>query len=118
MKSILIAVAVVGVALLAFNYFTTGEVKLVPSFAKSEDEVALDGLRARFDAAQTQFAQAYRTAGVAGVDTTADVEAAVRSVRQIDKDVAAFLKRPTAEGTKQKAEDLARAVGAFLADVR
>lgn len=117
MKGILIALLVVGAALVAFNYFTTGEVKLLPS-SKSEDEAAVDRLQERFESAQTQFAQAHRTAGIAGVDTTADAESAVRSVQQVEKDLAALMKKPTEARAKRKAGDLSRAVGAFLAQAR
>lgn len=118
MKNILIVLVLLAAGLVAFNYFTTGEVKLMPSYSKSEDEEALDRLRDRFQAAQAEFAQAHRSAGIVGLDTTAAADGAVRSVKQVEKELAALMKQPASERARKKAGDLSRAIATFLAQAR
>ena len=79
MKKAIVAVLFVVAGLLAYNFATTGELTLVPSFALSEDERQLKDLEARFKAARKEFAGAHRTAAVSGIDMTADAEAARRA---------------------------------------
>ena len=106
-----IVVAVVG--LVAFNYATTGELTLVPSFSKSEQESAIRGLQRDFSTAQKRYAQAYRTAAVGGIDTTADADAAIGSVKRIKREVESLRKTLSEERAKRIADELLIAVRAF-----
>ena len=78
-KMLLIAVVVIG-ALLAYNFATTGEFTLLPQGPLSGEEQELQRLEREFETAATEFNQALRSAGLAGLDTTGDADAAMREV--------------------------------------
>ena len=117
MKKIVVVILVVVAGLLAFNYVSTGRFALVPSFAVSEDERAVKALEDRFNAAVKQYSQASRTAGMSGLDTTADAEAARVTVRQISKELKPLQKRLTSESAIRRAENLSAAVQEFSASL-
>jgi hypothetical protein len=112
-KKIVVVIVAVVAGLIAFNYVSTGEFSLIPSFTLSEDERELKALEDRFKAATKQYSQAGRTAAVSGIDTTSDVEAARRSVRQISKELKALRKGLSSESSIRKAEELAASVRSF-----
>jgi hypothetical protein len=118
MKKLVGVVAIAAVALVGFNYATTGELTLVPSFSKSEEERAVQELQDRFAAAKKQFDQAYRTAAVAGIDTTSDADAALGSIKRIKRDLASLRKKLSEDRAKRKADLLARAVREFDSKLR
>ena len=68
-----------------------------------------------FSAATRQYQQAARTAGLSGLDTTADANAALRSLRQIDKELGALRKRLSSQSAVQRAEYLEAAIKEFSA---
>ena len=72
-------------ALFAYNYITKGQLTLIPSSTLSAQEKEIDDLEARLKTAMRQFAQAGRAAGLSGVDTTADAEAARLEMKDIQK---------------------------------
>jgi len=113
MKKLAGVIVIAVVALVGFNYATTGEFGLVPSFSKSEEERAVQELQERFAAAKKQFDQAYRTAAVAGIDTTSDADAALGSVRRIKRELASLRKKLSEDRAKRNADELARAVQEF-----
>ena len=113
MKKILIVIAVLVAALVTYNYVTTGRLSLVPSAALSEDEQSLRALEDRFSAASKEYSQATRTAGLSGLDTTAEAEAALRSVGQIEKELKSLRQRLTSQSEIQRADYLASAVREF-----
>jgi hypothetical protein len=113
MKKLVGVIVVAIVGLVGFNYATTGEFTLVPSFSKSEEERAVQELQDRFAVAKKQFDQAYRTAAVAGIDTTSDADAALGSVKRIKRELASLRKKLSEDRAKRKADELARAVQEF-----
>ena len=114
----LVAVIVVAIAgLVVFNYATTGEFTLAPSFSKSEEERAVQNLRDRFSAAKKQFAQAHRMAATSGIDTTADADAAISSMKQVKKELASLRKKLTEERATRKADELVTIVQAFAKEI-
>lgn len=113
MKKLVGVVVIAVVALVGYNYATTGELTLVPSFSKSEEERAVQELQDRFAAAKKQFDQAYRTAAVAGIDTTSDADAALGSIKLIKRDLASLRKKLSEDRAKRKADLLAQAVREF-----
>jgi hypothetical protein len=118
MKKILIVIAVVIAGLIAYNYVTSGEFSVVPSFTLSEDEKELKALENRFNAAVKQYSQAGRTAGLSGMDTTADAEAARLSVQQISKELKSLQKRLSSDSLIRRAERLAADVREFAEKLR
>ena len=113
MKKFAVVLVVVVVGLLGYNYATTGEFKLVPSFSNSEEEQAVLDLREDFAASQKQFAQAHRAAGLSGIDTSADADAAVNNVKRIKRELEKLRKKLTEDKAKRIAGDLADAVRDF-----
>ena len=109
--AVLIVVAVAG--LVVFNYATTGEFAVVPSFSKSEQEQKVADLQSDFAAAQQQYAQAYRTASVGGIDTTAEADAAIRGVRQVKRELASLQKTLSEDKARRRADELASSVRTF-----
>ena len=113
MKKLVVVVVVAIVGLVAFNYATTGELTLVPSFSKSEEERAVRDLQRGFAAAQKRYAQAYRSAAVGGIDTTADADAAIDSAKRIKRELESLRKKLSEERAKRIADELAIALRAF-----
>ena len=118
MKKAVIAVLVIVAGLFVYNYATTGELKLVPSFSRSEQEQNVADMADRFEAAKRQYAQALRSAGIAGIDTTADAEAASRSVEKLEAELATTRKQLTDERAIKKADKLAESVHEFATQLR
>jgi hypothetical protein len=85
MKKLLAVVVLAILALVAYNYVTTGRIALIPSATMSEQERQINDLLGQARAAATQFAQAGRAAGMSGVDTTAEAEAARQQIIAIQK---------------------------------
>jgi hypothetical protein len=110
MKKLIIVVAVVLGALVAYNYVTTGELKLLPGASLSAEEREVADLEKRFDAARKEAAQAHRAAGATGIDMTADVESVRRSIRSIRQALDDLNGRLTTDAARQKADRLARAI--------
>ena len=101
------------VGLLAFNYASTGELTLSPSFSKSVEEQAVLDLQDSFTAAKKQFAQAHRSAGLSGIDTSSDVSAAISSVKSTKRELEKLQKSLTEDKAKRIAGKLANAVQDF-----
>ncbi len=66
MQKIVLIVVVIVLGLLAFNYFTTGELSLTPAGGSSDDGSELNRLRGDFRAAAREYRQAGRSAGLSG----------------------------------------------------
>jgi len=113
MKKFAVLLVVVVVGLLGYNYATTGEVKLVPSFSKSLEESKVAELSDDFAAAKKQFAQAHRTAGLSGVDTSSEADAAIDDVKRIKRQLEKLRKTLSEEKAKSSAGELASAVKDF-----
>jgi len=113
MKKLAVVIVVAIVGLLAFNYAKTGELTLTPSFTKSEEETAVHDLQQTFAAAQKQFVQAHRTAGLSGMDTSAEADAAINSVKRIKRELTKLRKTLSEDKAKRIAGELANSVRTF-----
>ena len=119
MKKIVILVVIAVVALVIYNYATTGTVSLLPaSMSMSADERAVADLEDRFDAARKQYSQAARSAGLSGMDTSGDAEGALRSVEQIASDLRKLQQELSSGPAKQKAETLAASIEGYKRSLR
>ena len=105
MKKVFVLVLVVVGAILAYNYTTTGEITLIPAGPLTPEE-ELKRLERTFETAATQFNQALRSAGLAGLDTTGDAEAAMEEVLRIERSLKKLMRRLEVEDVRQKAERL------------
>lgn len=106
MKKVFVLVLVVVGAILAYNYTTTGEITLIPAGPLTPEEEELKRLERNFETAATQFNQALRSAGLAGLDTTGDADAAMKEVERIERSLSKLMRRLEVEDVRQKAERL------------
>jgi cytochrome c-type biogenesis protein CcmH/NrfG len=116
-KNIITIAVVVVVALVAFNYFQTGEFKLLPGSSMSEEEHELNRLKGDFRRAAQAYRQAGRAAGVSGMDTTADAAAALKSVDGVERDLKTLKKRTKDPEVKTKIDDLLAEIKKYKDDV-
>lgn len=87
MQKIVLIVVVIVLGLLAYNYFTTGELSLMPAGTSSDEGSELNKLRGEFRAAAREFRQAGRSAGLSGMDTTDAAGAALAAVERVEERV-------------------------------
>lgn len=118
MKKIALVLAIGVLGLLGYNYVATGELKLIPGRALSAEQRELKELEKQFDAARKQVGQAHRAAGTTGIDMTADVEAARRSLDKIQRALADLKQRLESDSAKRDADRLARAVKDYSRELR
>ncbi|MCP4898150.1 MAG: hypothetical protein GY906_14350 [bacterium] len=117
MKNIVILIVVVVVALLAFNFLTTGELRLLPEGKSAELREVLN-LQKDLATARQQYGQAARAAGVSGLDTTSDASAVLNDVQRIEGRLRALKARLTDEKAVQAAADLEREIKEFREAIR
>jgi hypothetical protein len=109
MKKLVILVVVAGAGFFAWNQFTQGGFgarNLTPG------QQRVRTLEEQIDAAGGQIAQAGRTAGVSGLDTTSDVESALRQLERIESELQALKRSAKEETTRQECDRLLRKVEA------
>ena len=116
-KNLITIVVVVVVALVAFNYFQTGKFSLMPGGGMSQEEKELNRLKGDFRRAAQAYRQAGRAAGISGLDTTSDIEAALQSVDGVERDVKALRKRTTDPEVKAKIDDLLAEIKKYKQDI-
>lgn len=116
MKGLILVVLLAAAALLTYNYVHTGKLTLIPS-SLSKAEQQLQRLEQRLDSARRQFQAAGRAAGIAGVDTSADAEAARREVERIEADLKT-LRDQVEEADKLKADELMDKIQEFKKELR
>jgi SMC interacting uncharacterized protein involved in chromosome segregation len=116
MKGFIAIVAFALAALLAYNYVHSGKLTLIPS-SMSKGEQQLQQLEKRLDNARRQFEAAGRAAGISGVDTTADAEAARRELERIETEFHT-LRSQLEDTDKAAAEAVQRKIDDFKKDLR
>ncbi|MFQ5702023.1 MAG: hypothetical protein ACE5HU_09285 [Acidobacteriota bacterium] len=106
MKKLLFLATLIAAGILGYNYF----VHVTPA---SAEERALAELEHQFDSANSAMMQAGRTAGVSGIDTTADIEAARSSVRRVENKLKQLTGRLESASARARAERLERRIQEF-----
>lgn len=114
MKKFVLTLVFVAAGLVGFNYATSGEFKLIPSFSKSEQQQAVQDLTDRFASANKMAAQAHRQAGMSGIDTTSDVEAARIETGRIQRELKSLQKNLTEDKAIRQAKQLSREMQDFV----
>jgi len=84
-KRVLAVIVALAAALLAYNFLTTGNLTLIPGATLSAEEKELADLETKLKQEVRQFAQAGRAAGLSGVDTTTNAEAARVEIEKIQR---------------------------------
>lgn len=87
MRNLITIAVVVVLGLVAFNYFQTGELSIMPGGSMSDEAREVNRLRGEFRSAAQEYRQAGRSAGLSGLDTTGDAEKALNSVEGIERDL-------------------------------
>jgi hypothetical protein len=87
MRNLITIAVVVVIGLVAFNYFTTGEFKVLPGSSMSPEERDVNRLKGDFRRAAQEYRQAGRQAGISGMDTTAAAEIALITVAGVERDL-------------------------------
>ncbi|HEU5180851.1 MAG TPA: hypothetical protein VFW45_08660 [Candidatus Polarisedimenticolia bacterium] len=86
-KKIAAGIVFAAVALIAFNYVSTGEITLIPTTPLSAEARQLGQLHDRFVAATHHLNQAEKAAGATGLDTSSDAQAALAELDSIEHDL-------------------------------
>lgn len=118
MRALLTLLVVVVVALVAFNYLTTGEIKLLPGDSMSGDEHELNRLQGEFRAAAREYRQAAKSAAVAGIDSSDAAAAALAEVDRVERQVRELRTKATTPELKAAAEALLGEIAQYKLDVR
>ena len=116
-KNLITIGVVVVVALVAFNFFQTGEFSLMPGGGMSDEEKQLNSLKGEFRSATQTYRQAGRSAGVSGMDTTSDAAAALQTVDGVERDIKALRKRTDDPEVKAKIDDVLAEIKKYKEDV-
>jgi predicted short-subunit dehydrogenase-like oxidoreductase (DUF2520 family) len=118
MTRIVLLIIIAAAGLVAYNYFTTGEMSLIPSSTLSEEEQELKSLADSFREAQKQVRQAERTAAVGGIGNIDAVEDAIRDIEQIESAIVTLKSSLKSSSAMKEAERLEREIEAFKRGVR
>ncbi len=113
MKKIVLLVLLLLGAMMVYNYTATGELTLLPRGPLSGEEQELQRLERDFERAAQEFNQALRSAGLAGLDTTGDADAAMQEVQRIERKLDQLMRRLELEDERKKAEELRRRLKEF-----
>jgi hypothetical protein len=90
MKKLLVFIIVLAGGLLTYNYVTTGELRLMPDLGGSAEDRQVRTLETEFSAAAAELAQAGRTAGLSGMDTSSQAAAALARIGRLEKEASAL----------------------------
>ncbi len=105
MKRVLIVLILAVAGFIAWNNF------LAPTAGASESRIA--DLESQLDAARSQMLQAGRTAGMSGMDTTADAGAAAAEVELIEGRLKALMKDLETPAARERAARLQKKIDEF-----
>ncbi len=108
-KGILILVVLALVALLAYNYFTSGKFTLIP-FSPSEEEQELKSLERQLRDAKKLLAEAGRATAMSGVDSTADAEAALQEIGLVARSLSELKKKTGSEEIRRRIEEMEKEI--------
>ena len=95
-KLILVLIVLLVIGLFVFNYMQSGELTLIPK-KQTENDVKMKALEDELRAAKQQLAQAGRSAGISGLDTSEDAHAAKKEIDRITKEIAELKKKMESE---------------------
>lgn len=117
MQKIVLIVVVIVLGLLAFNYFTTGELSLTPAGGSRDDGSELNRLRGEFRAAAREYRQAGRNAGLSGTNTSDFAGTALAAVERVETQVEALAERTEDSEVKAEAGKLLNEIEKYKQDI-
>jgi Tfp pilus assembly protein PilN len=92
MKKVLIVLLVAAAGWVGFQSYQAGEFSLYAG-KKSPEEVRIEQLEKQIAEARARYKQAGRAAGVSGIDTTAQADAAMQEIKRLEKELAELRKK-------------------------
>lgn len=113
MKTFLTVLIIAVVALVAFNYLTTGQLRLLPA-SPSPTSQELGQLRSELRGLVRQYNDAAKGSGVSGLDTTFEVGELLHEAQDIELRVRALRKQAKSESDRKKADEILREVTKFI----
>ena len=117
MRNLITIAVVVIVGLVAFNYFTTGELKILPGSSMTEEESEVNRLKGDFRRAAQEYRQAGRQAGISGMDTTAAAEMALSAVAGVERDLKLLRKEVSDPEVRESIDELLKEITKFKNDI-
>ncbi len=106
MKKILILMVVLAAGLVGYNYVATGELKLMPGAAGSAEDQKVEALASELRAAASELAQAGRSAGLTGMDSSSQAAAALARIGRLEQEGRALARTLTEAGARARLEEL------------
>ncbi len=110
MMKIIMVIIIVVAGLVAYNYFTTGELSLMPASALSEEEQEVKNLADNFHKAQRMVRQAQRGAAVGGIGNIDAVDDEMNEIEEIESELSILMESLEEESAMKKAEQLEREI--------
>ena len=105
MRAVIIIIILAVIAFLAYTFV------LAP---QSEEEKMVRALEDEFDTAVGNFLRAGRTMAGTGLDTTSDVDDAVRAIKRVERELKDLKNQLTEESAQNKAEKLEAKIKEFV----
>ena len=118
MKNLITIAVVVVIALVAFNYFQTGEFKIMPGSSMSPESQEVNRLKGDFRRAAQQYRQAGRSAGLSGLDTSAEAEEALNTVDGVERDLKKMRRDVKDPKARQEIDQLLEEIAQYKRDVQ
>jgi hypothetical protein len=118
MKNFIALVIVLVVALLAYSYFAKGGLPFMPSEPQSGEAQQVAQLADDFRSACNEYRQAGRTAGLTGLDSTSEADAALGEIDRIEKALTRLKADITTDDARRAADKLAAEISAFKRGLR
>jgi hypothetical protein len=118
MKMLLALVVAIVVALVAFNYLSTGEFSLMPGGSMSDEAKELNRLRGDFRAAAREYRQAGRSVAVSGVDASGAAAAALAEVERVEKEVRQIARKADDPELQAEANELLEEIATYKDAIR
>ena len=112
MTRIIMLIIIAAAGLVAYNYFTTGEMSLIPSSTLSEEEQEVKSLADSFHKAQRMVRQAERAA-VGGIGNIDIVEDEMNEIDQIESALVTLKSSLESESAIEAAERLEREIEGY-----
>lgn len=116
MKKILPLVLLLGIAAVAAHFLTQGGLPFMQSLSEEEEQV--QRLRSELRAAQQQYRQSGRAAGLSGMDTTSEAAAALDEVGRVERELKKLRARLTTDSGKLAAQRLEEEISDFKHELR
>jgi hypothetical protein len=118
MKNFIILIIIAAACLVGYNYFTTGEITLIPGAALSEEEQQVKDLKDRFYTARRMVIQAQRSSGVGGFAGVNTVDPEMGEIDRVESQLATLMDTLESDSAWDDAERLQREIVNFRGEIQ